>query len=182
MSIRRIFLRWMFLAVVVLPIWPLIGWGVFGGGGWDFVGLLISMPILFVVLLIVSLIFYARSSVRASRELAWGDIGVLSVWHASIIGFGFFGPTMTWFAVLGVLAGIAALWYGLWQLVRETAARSKAAMAEFERLAQQGGTPGFGQPGGFIPGSGAGSPRGGYRPGDDDDEIIIIEESPRDPK
>lgn len=185
MPIRRIFLRWMFIAAVVLPLWPLLGWAVFdgGGGGWDFLGLMIAMPALLVVMIIVALVFYGRGSVRRERALDWSDVGILAVWHATIIGFGFFGPGMAAFATAGVVIGLGALWYGIWRLFRDAAERGRAAMAEFERLAaeQQRGFgaqgPGFGPQGpGFGPASGAG-PRVSL---DGDEDIIVVEERPRE--
>lgn len=159
MPIRRIFLRWMFIAVVVLPLWPLLGWAIFdgGGGGWDFLGLMVAMPVLFFVLLIVALLFYGRANVRRNRALEWADVGVLAVWHAAIIGFGFFGPTMALFAGLGVIAGLGALWYGLWRIVREAAVRNRETLAEFDRLAN----------------ASRGNPPPRF---DDDGDVIIIEE------
>ncbi|MCS4275761.1 hypothetical protein M2390_000922 [Mycetocola sp. BIGb0189] len=169
MFVRRVFLRWMFLAVVVLPLWPLLGWVIFDGNnnGWDFLGLLFAMPILFIALLAVTLLIYGRAQVRRQRALEWGDVAVLAIWHATIIGFGIFGSSMALFGVLGVIAGLGALWYSIWRLFREAAVRTREAMAEFERLAQQ-------QPG--VPGQpGTSAPRF-----EDDGEYIVIEERPRD--
>lgn len=156
----------MFLAVVLLPLWPLLGWIIFDGNrnGWDFLGLLFAMPVLFVALLTVSLLFYGRAQVRRQRALEWADVAILAAWHISIVGFGFFGESMAVFGFLGIVIALGALWYGIWRLFREAALRTREAMAEFERLAQQQS----GAPGNTAPRF------------DDDGEYIVIEERPRE--
>ncbi|GAB3616823.1 hypothetical protein GCM10027416_13800 [Okibacterium endophyticum] len=162
MMIRRAFRYWMFIASVALPIWPLIGWAVFGDSGWEFLGLIVAMPILFLALLAVSLLILARPEVRAGTGVSWPDVAVLTAWHVAVIGFGLFGASSSLFAVLGVVAGLAAFWLAIWELVRGAARRTRATFAEFERLAQQ-------------------SPAGAPRRPDDGGEFIVIEEHPRRP-
>ncbi|WP_147440897.1 hypothetical protein [Mycetocola zhadangensis] len=135
MIVRRTFRTWMFIASVALPIWPLIGWGIFGGGGWEFLGLVIAMPILFVVLLAVSALIYVRPTVRREKAVAWWDVAILTLWHAFIVGFGLFGPNTSTFAVLGVLIGIVAFWYVVWAFFTDAARRARETLAEFEQMA-----------------------------------------------
>ncbi|MFU8947056.1 hypothetical protein ACLRGF_10020 [Mycetocola zhadangensis] len=135
MIVRRTFRTWMFIASVALPIWPLIGWGIFGGGGWEFLGLVIAMPILFVVLLAVSALIYVRPTVRREKAVAWWDVAILTLWHALIVGFGLFGPNTSTFAVLGVLTGIVAFWYVVWAFFTDATKRAKETLAEFEQMA-----------------------------------------------
>jgi hypothetical protein len=135
MIVRRTFRTWMFIASVALPIWPLIGWGLFGGGGWEFLGLIIAMPILFLALIAVSALVYARPTVRRERAVAWWDVVILTLWHALIVGFGLFGPNTSTFAVLGVLTGIAAFWYVVWAFFTDAAKRARETLAEFEQMA-----------------------------------------------
>ena len=125
----------MFIASVALPIWPLIGWGLFGDDGWDFLGLVIAMPILFLALMAVSALIYARPTVRREKAVAWWDIAILTLWHVFIVGFGLFGPNTSTFAVLGVLTGIAAFWYAVWAFFTDATKRAKEALAEFEQMA-----------------------------------------------
>ena len=75
----------------MLPAWLFVGWGFFGGGGWGFLGLLITAPIVFVALLVIALIVYARPTVRRTRAVSWKDVALYVVLHGSIIGLGFFG-------------------------------------------------------------------------------------------
>jgi hypothetical protein len=163
------------IAVVVLPIWLAVGWAIFGGGGWGTLGLVLVVPIAFVVLGVVALLTNVRPTVRHERALSWIDVGVLTAWQLSIIGTGFYGTTATGFGVLAILLGIAAFWVAVWQLVTDGANRMKASMAEFERLAGE-------QPSSSTGGSAAGAQgaagSGARRPPFDDgsDDVIIIHE------
>jgi hypothetical protein len=75
--------------------------------------------------------------VRREKAVSWLDVGILSLWHASIIGFGLFGPSSNGFAVLGVLAGLAAFWIVLWEFFTDAKKRAQETMAEFERMASR---------------------------------------------
>jgi uncharacterized membrane protein YuzA (DUF378 family) len=135
MILRRAFRIWMLIAAVALPIWPLVGWGIFGGGGWQFLVLIIAMPILFVTMAAVAGLIWARPTVRREKAVSWLDVGVLTLWQACVIGFGLFGPASDAFAVLGVLVGLAAFWVVLWEFFTDAKKRAKETMAEFERMA-----------------------------------------------
>ena len=163
MIIRRAFRTRMVIAAVALPIWPLIGWGIFGGGGWQFLGLLISMPILFVAMMAVAGLIWARPTVRRERAVSWADVGVLTLWHASVIGFGLFGTWSNAFAVLGVIVGLAAFWLVLWEFFTDARDRARETLAEFEQMAARPSNPN-------LP---------GIRDGE---ELIVIREKPIEPK
>lgn len=135
--LRRAFYYALFPAVVVLPAWTLIGWGVFGHGGWGLLGLVIAAPLMAIALLAVALLIVLRPGVRRARAVSWIDVGMLAVWYACLIGFGFFGLTTTLFAVLGVAAALTAFWLALWQLLRAGARSVRSTMEEFERQAAQ---------------------------------------------
>ncbi|WP_143231347.1 hypothetical protein [Agromyces cerinus] len=163
------------IAIIVLPVWLAVGWAIFGGGGWGTLGLVIVVPVAFIVLGIVALITNVRPTVRQERALSWIDVGVLTAWHLSIIGTGFYGATATGFGVLAILLGIAAFWVAVWQLVTDGANRMKASMEEFERLAgAQSGTATGGAPGGSAGTAGPGVRRPPFDDGGDD--VIIIHE------
>jgi hypothetical protein len=138
MLIRRAFYRWQFIAAIILPVWLLIGWAIFGSGsGWGIVALLLVVPIAFVTIGVVALLIAARPTVRATKAVSWLDVAVLAVWHGLIIATGFYGPSATTFAVLAIVGAIAAFWISIWQLFGDSARRVKATMDEFERLAAQ---------------------------------------------
>lgn len=118
MIIRRAFYYWMFPAAIVLPIWLLVGWGFFGSSGWTFLGLLILCPLLFVALGLIALLISVRSGVRVQRAVSWIDVAVLTFWDAMIVGFGFFGESATWFAILGIVGFLVAFWVSIWQIFR----------------------------------------------------------------
>ncbi|MFF2390455.1 hypothetical protein [Agromyces sp. NPDC058104] len=167
MLIRRLFYRWQFIAIVALPVWLLVGWAIFGSGGWGTLGLVIVVPIAFLTLGVVALLVNARPTVRRERAVSWTDVGVIGAWHAALIATGFYTAGAAFFGILAIVAAIAAFWVSLWQLVKDGAKRMNASMAEFERLAaeQQGGMPRQDAPGVRRP------------PFDDgDDDVIIIHE------
>lgn len=175
--IRRAFFYWQFLAAFVLPAWLFVGWGIFGGSGWGFVGLLVAAPIVFIALLVIALIVYARPLVRSTRMVSWKDVLLYLVLHGSVIGLGFFGPSTTLFVVLAVLTGIVGFWLTLWELVTDGARSMRETMDAFEQAAQPQRPPGVPP---RAPGQGSPqqrSPQQGSSsgPGDDPDVIIIHE-------
>ncbi|GAA2068904.1 MFS transporter permease [Microbacterium hatanonis] len=121
MWLRRLFFRWLFPAAVVLPLWLLVGWGVFQAGGLAFLWVLfIAAPSVLVGQTVLALLVRARGSVRADRAVSWWDVLAFSVWHALIIATGFFP---SWFAlalVLAILAAVGVFWVSITQLWRET--------------------------------------------------------------
>ena len=121
MWVRRAFFGWLLPAAFVLPLWLLVGWGVFDAGGWAFVWVLfIAIPGVFVWQLLLTLLVRARGTVRAERAVSWWDVLGCGVWHALLVSLGFF--VSVWWApalVVTILAGIGVFWLSLWQLWRE---------------------------------------------------------------
>ncbi|MFC9919259.1 hypothetical protein [Agromyces binzhouensis] len=167
MLIRRGFYRWQFAAAIVLPVWLLIGYAIFGSSGWGVLGLMFATPVAFVMLGVVALLVAARPDVRREKAVAWSDVAVLGAWHVLIIAAGFYGPTGITFAVLAMVGGIAAFWYAIWRLLRDGARRVRATMDEYERLVAEGSTP---------QGVGGDARRA---PADDAGEVIVIREERR---
>jgi hypothetical protein len=137
MYVRRALFYWQFIAVVVLPLWVLIARGIFGSSvGWDFVFFLVVCPILAIAMGAVSGLTYARKSVRSSRTISWLDVGILAVWHAAIIAYGFVdSPLLATVIVLGAIVGF---WAAVWQLFTETSRRVRGVIAGFEHTATSG--------------------------------------------
>ncbi|TQO20902.1 hypothetical protein FB472_2558 [Rhodoglobus vestalii] len=139
--IRHAFYYWQFIAVIVLPVWVLVGRGVFGSSvGWDFVLFLLLCPILAFSLLAVVGLTAARKSVRSEKAVSWIDAGVLAGWHAVIIAYGFVDAPLL--AALVVVAAVVGFWIALWQLVTETRKRFTSLVEGFERDAQRPTYPG----------------------------------------
>jgi hypothetical protein len=134
MLVRRAFFYWQFAAAVVLPAWILLGWALWGQKG-EFVGLAIATPFLVLALLAVAGLTYARKSVRSTRTVSWLDVGIAGVWHAVVIGAGFFGPATGALAALSLALGIAAFWSVAWQLVTETRKRVRRVFDTIQRAA-----------------------------------------------
>ena len=165
MLFRRIFFRWIQAATIVLPVWLVVGWAIFGGGGWGTLGLVITVPVTFISLAVIALLTSMRPTVREQRAVAWGDVGILGAWHAAIIGFGFSGPSMAAFAVLSIALALVAFWYAIVQLLRDGARRMQETMSEYERVARASGSV-------AGPGAGPAAPPAPYDIG----EVIVVEE------
>ncbi|MGR0219399.1 hypothetical protein [Agromyces sp. ZXT2-6] len=166
MLIRRAFYRWQFIAAIVLPVWLLVGYAIFGSSGWGVIGLMFATPIAFISLGVVALLIAARPDVRRDKAVDWADVAVLGVWHLLIIAAGVYGPTGITFAILAMIGAIAAFWYAVWRLLSDGARRVRATMEEYERIASSGASPGAG-----IPGD-----RGAGRAADGGEVIVIREE------
>lgn len=141
-------------AAIVLPLWLLIGRGlIVGGPGWEFVLLLFISPILFLYMLLISGLTFARKTVRIGRAVSWVDVAVHGAWFISLIAAGAFASTAT--AVLAVVLGIVAFWSAIWQLVSETRRRVQTVIAgldytvipagEYQATRQAPDAAGFGQ-------------------------------------
>lgn len=121
MWLRRVFYRWMFPAALVLPLWLLIGWGVFNAGGWAFLWVLfIAMPSVLIGQIVLTLLQRARPSARETQLASWWDVLGFGIWHALTIAIGCY--PQAWFALLLVAAIIVAVglfWLMLWQLFDE---------------------------------------------------------------
>jgi hypothetical protein len=164
MTARRAFFYWQFLAAVLLPLWVLIGRGFFGAAvGWQFLVLLVLMPLLSIAMFAVGGVTAARKDVRTNRAVAWLDVAVIGAWHLTILSLGFFlvdsnaggergSSAFTQLAgadaeplssalanvsgALVVLFAAGAFWLAVWQFVRETRARVKGAIEILERDAR----------------------------------------------
>jgi hypothetical protein len=121
MWLRRAFFGWLIPAAFVLPLWLLVGWGVYNAGGWAFLWVLfLAIPGVFLWQLLLTLLVRARGTVRAHRAVSWRDVLGFGVWHCLVIALGFFNAA--WWApvlVVAILAGIGLFWLELWQLWRE---------------------------------------------------------------
>ncbi|MFB8386684.1 MFS transporter permease [Microbacterium sp. NPDC055910] len=118
MWLRRAFFGWLIPAAFVLPLWLLIGWGVFNAGAWAFLWVLfLAIPGVFVWQLVLTLLIRARGTVRAHRAVTWPDVAGLTVWHLLVIALGFFDPN--WWAltlVAAIVVGLGLFWFELSQL------------------------------------------------------------------
>lgn len=121
MWLRRAFYSWLFPASVVLPLWLLIGWGIFNAGGWAFLWVLfIAIPSVFVGQIVLTLLVRSRTSAREARMVSWWDVLGFGVWHALTIAVGFY--PQAWFPLLltgAIAAAVAMFWLMLWQLWSE---------------------------------------------------------------
>jgi len=124
MWLRRAFFHWLIPAAFVLPLWLLVGWGVFNAGAWAFLWVLfIAIPSVFFGELILALLVRARPTVRAERAVSWWDVLGFTVWHALTIVVGFYLESFFALAlVLAIIAAIGLFWLSLWQLWNEARA------------------------------------------------------------
>ncbi|MEO6201364.1 MAG: MFS transporter [Cryobacterium sp.] len=116
MILRRIFYYWQFIAVGALPLWLIVGSSLFGEGGWEVLGVTLGAIALGVALLAVALLIFARKEVREAKAVSWPDVGVLALWHALVVGVGFYAAASPWLSALAVVVGIGAFWFAIWEL------------------------------------------------------------------
>lgn len=119
MWLRRAFFRWLLPAAFLLPLWLLVGWGVFQGGWAILWVLFIAIPSVLLGQLLLTLLTRSRPSVRIERAVSWRDVAGFGLWHALTIAVGFFSPAFPWLLVAAVLVGIALVWMQVWQLSSE---------------------------------------------------------------
>ncbi len=180
MLLRKFFFYWQFIAVVLLPLWLVIGWPIFGAGGWKVLGVFFGAVVLGLALLIVSLLFYARKDVRETKTVSWSDVGVLFVWHALIIGVGFYATASPWLSVLVIVIGVAAFWFALWELFAAARRRVRTVIENIENNAK----PAYLQPqqgASTSASTGASTDAGDSRASARDPNVIVIREKPAQP-
>ncbi len=121
MWLRRAFYTWLLPAALVLPLWLLIGWGVFQAGGWAFLWVLfIAIPSVLVGQIVFSLLVRARPSARHQRAVSWWDLAGFGLWHALTIALGFYPEgAFGWLLTAAIVVGLAMVWLLLWQLWAE---------------------------------------------------------------
>jgi len=166
--IRRTLFRWQFPAVIVLPLWLMIGSSIFGSGGWAVLGIFFGAVLLGLGLLAVSGLIFARREVREQRAVSWPDVGVLGLWHLLIIALGFSEDPSGWLSVLVVVVGIGAFWYAVWALFDAARKRVRAMIVLLEETAAGNGPGGPTMP--TMPTFGRAV----------DAETIVIKEKPTD--
>ncbi|HEY8319602.1 MAG TPA: hypothetical protein VIG76_12300 [Amnibacterium sp.] len=132
---------WQFAAVVVLPLWVLTGYAIWGGGLGGFLSVTLLAPLLAVALLALAAIFTARATVRRRRMLGAADSAVIAVLTVVLTGFGFFGAATAWFGVLAVAALIGGFWLAGRELVTDVRTRMRQTLAAFGYASQPARTP-----------------------------------------
>jgi hypothetical protein len=118
-AVRRALLRWQLIAVPVLPLWLIVGFGVFGAGPGALFVLMIGSMALFVFLAVLAGLTRLRPGVRERRRLGVADAWLTVGFHLAIVGLGVFGPTGVAFALAGILLGLGTFWLTLAELTRE---------------------------------------------------------------
>jgi len=163
MSLRRVLWRLLWPALVVLPLWLLLGRAFFGAPlGLQFLGQLLLVPLLVVVTAVATVLVVVRRSARRARAVSWLDAAALATSWVGLLGAGAFlvdgtadGPSASaltriageqatslstvLFAVSVVLAvvGVGGFLLGAaWQLVREARSRLRESLADLEALSR----------------------------------------------
>lgn len=140
MWLRRVFYGWLLPAGLVLPLWLLVGWGIFQAGAWAFLWVLfIAVPSVLVGQLVLAMLVRARPTVRAERAVSWWDVAGFAVWHALTIAVGFYSPA--WFVpslVGAIVAGLALIWLSLFQLWNEARAHGSGILLRYSAAASAG--------------------------------------------
>lgn len=170
MFLRRIFYYWQFIAAGVLPLWLLIGWSLFGAGGWQVLGVLVAAVVLGLGLLVVGLLIYARKDVRQARAVSWPDVGVLALWHALIAAVGSYAAASPWLPVLAIIVGIGAFWFAAGELYVAARRRVREVIDLIDDTARSLPTDARPGPAAFD-----------GRPAPRDPNVIVIREHPTQP-
>ena len=133
MWLRRVFYRWLFPAAVVLPLWLLIGWGIFNAGGWAFLWVLfIAIPSVFLGQLVLTLLVRARPSARETGMVSWWDVAGFTLWHGLTIAVGCY--PQAWFPLLLTGAIVTAL-VMFWLMLRQLWNEAKGARGSIRFMA-----------------------------------------------
>ena len=162
MVLRRAILRWQLFAIPVLPLWLLVGFGVFGGGAGGFFLLFIAAVVLFAFLAVIAGLTRLRPPVRDTRAVGVWDAAATIAFHVALVGLGFFGATGAAFGIVSAVLGLATFWLAVWELLREWRDRVSDAVARASSWPDRAE-------------AGAGRPVRGRRP--DDGDVIIVREN-----
>lgn len=128
MLFRRALFYWQFTAALLLPVWVVVGRGLYGSSnGWDILLYIVLSTILGVALLAVATITTARKAVRSTRAVSTRDAIIMAVWHVAIIAYGF--NDFALLAALIILLTVVAFWQAVIALFTETRQRVRSAFA-----------------------------------------------------
>ena len=128
MLFRRALFYWQFTAALLLPVWVVIGRGLYGSAnGWDILLYIVLSIVLGIALLAVAGVTTARKAVRTSRTVSTRDAIILSIWHLAIIVYGF--ADAAWLAAIIILITVVAFWQAVIALFAETRQRVRSAFA-----------------------------------------------------
>lgn len=119
---------WLFPAALVLPLWLLVGWGVFQSGWAILWVLFIAAPSVLIGELLIAFLVRARASVRQARAVSWQDAAGIVLWHGLTIAVGFFPSAFGWILTGAIVGFLAVFWSTLAQLWRESASALRRAM------------------------------------------------------
>lgn len=128
MLFRRALFYWQFTAALLLPVWVVVGRGLYGASsGWDILLYIVLSIVLGIALLSVAGLTTARKSVRSSRAVSTRDAIILVAWHVAIIAYGF--NDFALLAALIILLTVVAFWQAAIALFTETRDRVRSAFA-----------------------------------------------------
>ncbi len=129
-GIRRAAFVWQFAAVVVLPLWLLVGYAIWGAGLGGFLGLSLLAPLLAVAELALAALFTARASVRRPRMLGLADTAVIAVVTGAVAFAALFTAATPWLGVLAVAGLLGGFWLGGRELVTEIRSGMRRTLAD----------------------------------------------------
>ncbi len=128
-TLRRALFRWQLFAVPVLPLWLLVGFGLFGSGAGAFFLVFFGAVVLFVFLGALAGLTRLRPAVRETRALGGWDAAATMAFHLAVVGLGFFGAFGPAFGIAAVVFGLCTFWLTVGGLVREWRGRVVGAVA-----------------------------------------------------
>ena len=167
MRLRTAFRSWLVPAAIVLPVWLLVGYGIFGDTLWMFPLVVVLAIGSAIALLGVAAIAKARPTVKRTGALSWADVALFTAWWLTIVVAGLAGPYTGALTVLAVLFALATFWLVLAELFADAKRSVKQTFDEFERQARTS------SPLGFRPAPAPAAPVAEAR---DDGEYIVVRE------
>lgn len=118
MTFRRLVTAIVPYSILVLPLWVILGSGIFGRSGWKF---LASLPIAAVMLVALALLammtWGIRSRATSHRSMPRPECVLWAILIVTGVGIGFFGNGFYAFMSIGVVAGIGLFGLAFWRIV-----------------------------------------------------------------
>ncbi|MFP7759903.1 MFS transporter [Marisediminicola sp. LYQ85] len=145
MWLRRAFYYVQIAAIIAVPLWIVVARSI-ATEGVGAIGALVFViwPTLAIAMVAVLFLTWGRKSVRSTRTLSWIDVGALSAWYLTAIGYGVaIAVADSLFA--GLLAGVlflvtvAVFWVAVWQLITAARKRVETVLASLDQTAVPAG-------------------------------------------
>lgn len=163
-------------AAVVLPVWILVGYGVFGETLWLLPLVIVLAVAAAVSLAGVGMLAKARAGVKSSGALSWPDVALFAAWWVTIAAAGFASRATGALVLLAAALAVVTFWVVLVELFSDARRALRDSFEAFGRQAQPAPGP---DPRAAGPLGSGGPARVRAREPRDDGEYIVVREQRR---